>query len=88
MCIETINSMADTIAELEQELDKHRWIPVEERLPDIGQKVLVSTKRTVFAQVFKGFYSEPNVWHWEHNNIKVVTAWKSLPEPYKGGDDE
>ena len=28
MCIETINSMAETIAELEQELDKYRRISV------------------------------------------------------------
>lgn len=59
------------------------WIPVSERLPEIGQKVLVSTKRTVFTQVFKGVYSEPNVWHWEHNSIKVITAWMPLPEPYR-----
>ena len=59
------------------------WIPVNERLPEIGQKVLVSTKRTVFTQVFKGVYSEPNVWHWEHNSIKEITAWMPLPEPYK-----
>lgn len=64
------------------------WIPVSERLPEIGQKVLASTQRTMFTQVFKGVYSEPNVWHWEHNTIKVITAWMPLPEPYKGGEDE
>lgn len=60
------------------------WIPVSERLPEIGQKVLASTKSTVFTQVYKGIYSEPNVWHWEHNSIKVVTAWMPLPPVYQG----
>lgn len=60
------------------------WIPVSERLPEIGQKVLASTKRTVFTQVYKGIYSEPNVWHWEHNSIKVVIAWMPLPPVYQG----
>lgn len=59
------------------------WIPVSERLPEIGQKVLASTKSTVFTQVYKGIYSEPNAWHWNHNSIKVVTAWQPLPEPYR-----
>lgn len=35
MCIETINSMAETIAELEQELDKYRWVSVD-GLPFVG----------------------------------------------------
>ncbi len=62
---------------------KTGWIPVSERLPEIGQKVIASTKGTVFTQVYKGIYSEPNVWHWNHNSIKVVTAWMPIPEPYR-----
>ena len=60
-----------------------RWIPVTERLPKLGEKVLVSTKNTVFTQVFKCIYGTPDRWGWEHNTIKKVTAWKPLPEPYK-----
>lgn len=59
------------------------WIPVSDELPKIGQKVLASTKRMVFAQVYKGVYSEPNVWHWGYNRIKVITAWMPLPKPYR-----
>lgn len=60
-----------------------RWIPVSERLPKLGEKVLVSTKNTVFTQVFKCIYGTPDRWGWEHNSIKKVTAWMPLPEPYK-----
>ena len=64
------------------------WIPCSERLPQIGQKVLASTKKTVFTQVFKGYYSEPNNWMWEHNSVKTIEAWMPLPKPWKGADDE
>lgn len=60
-----------------------KWISVTERLPKLGEKVLVSTKHTVFTQVFKCIHGTPDRWGWEHNSIKKVTAWMPLPEPYK-----
>lgn len=60
-----------------------RWIPVTEKLPKLGEKVLVSTKNTVFTQVFKCIHGTPDRWGWEHNSIKKVIAWMPLPEPYK-----
>lgn len=65
-----------------------RWIPVTQQLPEIGEKVLVSTKYTVFTQVFKCIYGTPDRWGWEHNTIKNVTAWMPMPEPYQGGEQE
>ena len=64
------------------------WIPCSERLPKIGQKVLASTKKTVFTQVFKGYHSDPKRWAWENNRIKEIEAWQPLPEPWKGANDE
>lgn len=66
------------------------WIPCSERLPEIGQKVLASTKKTVFTQVFKGVYRNTDCkrWYWEHNSLKKIEAWQPLPEPWKGADDE
>ena len=64
------------------------WIPCSERLPSIGEKVLVSTKKTCFVQVFKGIYSDPTRWLWEHNSIKKIDAWMPLPEAWKGADDD
>lgn len=68
--------------------DMPTWIPCSERLPEIGQKVLASTKKTVFTQVFKGYYSDPKRWAWENNRIKRIEAWQPLPMPWKGADDE
>lgn len=64
------------------------WIPVTEQLPKLGEKVLVSTKNTVFVQVFKCIYGTPDRWGWEHHSIKKVTAWMPLPEPYKKEKDD
>ena len=66
------------------------WIPCSERLPEIGQKVLASTKKTVFTQVFKGVYRNTDCkrWYWEHNSLKKIEAWQPLPEPWKGVANE
>ena len=62
-----------------------KWIPVSERLPDVGQKVLASTNKTCFTQVFKGTSGASNSsWWWEKNTIKHIFAWCPLPEPWKG----
>ena len=63
--------------------DRATWIPCSERLPKIGEKVLVSTKKTCFVQVFKGIYSDPTRWLWEHNSIKKIDAWMPLPKPFE-----
>ena len=34
MCIEVLNGMADTIAQLEEKLAKREWIPCSEKLPE------------------------------------------------------
>ena len=61
-----------------------QWIPVSERLPDVGQKVLASTNKTCFTQVFKGTSGASNSsWWWEKKTIKHIVAWCPLPEPYK-----
>ena len=65
-----------------------RWIPCSERLPQIGQKVLASTKKTVFTQVFKGYYSDPTRWEWQNNSAKKIEAWQPLPKPWEGAEDD
>ena len=61
-----------------------QWIPVSERLPDVGQKVLASTNKTCFTQVFKGTSGASNSsWWWEKKTIKHIVAWMPLPDPYK-----
>lgn len=74
--------------ESEPSVEMPTWIPCSERMPKIGQKVLASTKKTVFTQVFKGYHSDPKRWAWENNRVKKIEAWQPLPKPWKGADDE
>ena len=89
MCIETINSMADTIAELEQELDKHRWIPVEERLPDKTDIYLITFGKYETARaVIASHYLDGEWLSLDHGYVfGTVKAWTPMPEPYKGGEE-
>ena len=86
MCVEVINSMADTIVELEKKLAEREWIPVSERLPDTSRWVLVTAwlgkdKYQVYtAQYYDGQFWNAKGYKFTHG----VTAWCELPEPYKG----
>ena len=67
----------------------NQWIPCSERLPDVGQKVLASTNKTCFTQVFKGTSGASNSsWWWEKKTIKHIVAWMPLPEPWGGDSDD
>lgn len=66
------------------------WIPVSERLPDVGQRVLLSGHGEVMVGMLHSFgkYSlEPTgiSYIYPKNDIE---AWMPLPEPWKGADDE
>lgn len=60
---------------------ENRWIPVEERLPDEAQEVLVTRKR------IKGDYVTCDEYDWDYcawaSDSDDIIAWMSLPEPYK-----
>lgn len=64
-------------------LEKQRWIPVSERLPEVGQRVFVTTKdgfidirRCIDAGHLTWFYSN-------------IIAWMPfLLKPYQGGEQE
>lgn len=61
-----------------------RWIPCSERLPEIGQSVLLSVGGMYSAE---GCLREDGDWaqfRWDAIQRKdMVGAWKPLPEPYK-----
>lgn len=63
-----------------------RWIPVEERLPDGDELVLITTSwdSVEIAHHFK------NEWVCDEFNLEdaEVTAWMPLPEPYKREDSD
>ena len=79
---ELMKQAADAI----EELSKHRWIPVTERLPDAGERVLCYCRANIY-EVMKMRTDGA----WVHND-KVydsaymsgfVTHWMPLPEPPK-----
>lgn len=79
-----------------------RWIPVSEKLPEEGKKVLISIasdsydgewniQTTLIVSMARRDDRYNRVfWHDYNMNIiwndKAVTAWMPLPEPYKGGE--
>lgn len=65
-----------------------RWISVEERLPDKGEKVIVCGVRGgIQAGIYKGHSTvSKQVWWWKHNTYLKVAWWmpeSMLPEPPK-----
>lgn len=76
--------LRDLLAELEVMPSAQRWIPCSERLPEIGQSVLLSVGGMYSAE---GCLREDGDWaqfRWDAIQRKdMVGAWKPLPEPYK-----
>lgn len=99
MCIEVLNGMADTIAQLEEKLAEREWIPCSERLPKIDEtlrlcdqisdEVLGTDTHGNIRHVYltNCGYLEPTfctVEEWM--NVDIV-AWMQLPEPYEEGGE-
>lgn len=68
------------------ELEKYKWIPVSERLPETQQRVLVSLKH---APIVVGWLMWDE-WYTDYGkgygNVEVI-AWQPLPQPYKEGNN-
>ena len=71
-------------------LESQEWVPVSQRLPDIGEEVLVTysidrrKKRFVYTATWSG-EEWLSVWDEFRDMRHTITyhAWKPLPEPYK-----
>lgn len=65
-------------------LNAQRWIPCSERLPEVGQDVLFSVQDLFVSE---GCLRDDGDWsqfRWQAIQKKEsVTAWMTLPEPYK-----
>ena len=55
------------------------WIPVEDKLPDDGEKVLVTYRLGVTAASYMG----NKMWQSGNRKLKSVAAWQKFPEPYR-----
>lgn len=85
---------AKLLIELQRERQKHRWIPVEEDMPDMPPE----TGDYLVTMVIPGYNQGRPVTNWlswdaeekpwtEADGDPVmekVIAWKPIPEPYKG----
>lgn len=64
-------------------LEQTRWIPVSERLPEVGEKVLCHCQANIY-EVLKltvdGWYHDKNHCYM----LGFVIEWMPLPQPYKG----
>lgn len=67
-----------------EELSKPRWIPVTERLPDAGERVLCYCRANIY-EVMK--MRTDGDWVYDTNHVYMhsfVTHWMPLPTPPKG----
>lgn len=66
---------------------KHRndgWIPIDKRLPDVGERIIVCNKKGFRCEAMmtkKGKYFRYGLELGELFGQKIV-AWRPLPEPY------
>ena len=68
--------------------EKSPWISVEEMLPILGEKVVVSDGvHTWDYGQYKGFFEDKHTWEWKNMKLRTVHWWmpkkRALPEPPK-----
>ena len=85
-----IGELTGKVAQLEAAQPK--WISVEERLPDVGEKVMVcGVKNGMQVGAFRGKLRPGNNrrWWWKNNTILEVTYWMPIPSmPDRAKDGE
>ena len=76
-----IGKLTEKVAQLEAAQPK--WISVEDRLPDVGEKVMVcGVKNGMQVGAFRGKLRPGNNrrWWWKKDTILEVTHWMPIPQ--------
>ena len=79
--------LRDALALLKEQ--EAQWIPVTERLPEIGRVVLAMGHRSASTGQFQGLQKSQDhfLWNWKGHTIRYVSHWMPLPEPPKEEDN-
>ena len=76
------NAIMDAFDEYVESNEPH-WIPVTERLPEVGESVLICD---AYGDICLGHRTSSGYYFPDfcEDKVKDVRAWCNLPEPYKG----
>lgn len=69
---------------------ENNWISIKEKLPDAGERVLVTDGIAVFEQYIKYRFIDHGEMHWDrYDGVAIITNpthWMQMPKPPKSGD--
>ena len=87
--LNVLTEVRDGIKALPSAQPEQRWIPCSERLPEVGQDILMSVGGMYTAE---GCLREDGDWEqfrWDTIQRKdMVGAWMPLPEPYEAESED
>lgn len=93
--VERVNNFSESrvvrlMKKLQEEQEKHRWIPVGERLPEFGEDVMISFSNFSLPIIGRCDRDEEGIMWFAGDELEslvshklFVNAWQPLPEPYE-----
>lgn len=84
-CGEKHRQLAEWLQELKRLREQTKWIPVSERLPEEGERVIIQYGDGRFEVIDRVRFK---IWNLPNSPYAKVVAWMSAPEPYKESEDK